>query len=106
MSRPIVENWLDTKNPTGQDIYRNLGSQVGSERASELLNEAGIPGIRFLDGNSRSAKEGTRNIVVFNPDDIKQVKRDGELVYGGTKASERWLDSSPPSWSEPCADSL
>jgi hypothetical protein len=26
-------------------------------------------------------KEPTRNIVVFNPDDITQVKRDGELVF-------------------------
>ena len=51
------------------------------QAASKALNEAGIPGIRFYDGSSRSAKEGTRNIVVFNPDDITSVKRDSELVY-------------------------
>jgi hypothetical protein len=33
----------------------------------------------------RFAQEGTRNIVVFNPDDIKSVKRDGELVYEAAK---------------------
>jgi hypothetical protein len=50
--------------------------------ASKTLQEfMGIPGIRYYDGASRSAQDGTRNIVVFNPDDIKQVKRDGELVY-------------------------
>jgi hypothetical protein len=51
------------------------------KESSELLAEAGIPGIRFLDGSSRSAGEGSRNIVVFNPDDIRQVKRDGEIVF-------------------------
>lgn len=100
----------------------------GSEEAmSAALNEAGIPGIRYFDNQSRGAGGGrieqiersgqgfraqvvtpdggfrwspelptekaarewaenkidsaTRNIVVFNPDDITSVKRDGELVW-------------------------
>lgn len=65
----------------GGDLYRSMATDLGGDAAaSRLLNEAGIPGIRFLDGNSRSAGEGTRNIVVFNPDDIAEVKRDGLLV--------------------------
>ena len=63
-----------------QNIADNLDVN-GKEAASRALNEAGIPGIRFYDGSSRAKGEGTRNIVVFNPDDITSVKRDGELVF-------------------------
>lgn len=107
---------------TGGEAYDVLEQMLGSqEAASKYLSEAGIPGIRFFDGQNRmmpfsvqpmykgkpygepihavrnqveeltkeykskgfdvEVKEGTRNIVVFNPDDIKQVKRDGTLVY-------------------------
>jgi hypothetical protein len=69
---------------TGKDLYEALQSDLGQgspESASRALNEAGIPGIRFYDGSSRAKGEGTRNIVVFNPDDITQVKRDGEVVF-------------------------
>ena len=63
-------------------IYRALSKQFGGDAAaSQVLNEAGIPGIRFLDQQSRGAGQGTRNIVVFNPDDITQVKRDGVEVF-------------------------
>ena len=67
---------------TGGSYYGLLANALGSpEAASKKLNELGVPGIRFLDGGSRAANRGTRNIVVFNPDDIREVKRDGELVY-------------------------
>ena len=33
--------------------------------AAEALRKAGIPGIRYLDGGSRSRGDGTRNYVVF-----------------------------------------
>ena len=112
----------------GREAYSRLARQLGSEEAaSRALNEAGIPGIRYYDNQSRFGGVGnflgtskvdggyvskidvkgkqttsptfktegealqwaqdqfqgsrTRNIVVFNPDDIREVKRDGELVY-------------------------
>jgi hypothetical protein len=37
----------------------------GDSLASSILRDAGIPGIRYLDGGSRGAGEGTRNFVVF-----------------------------------------
>jgi len=41
--------------------------QTGQSRVvSEALNELGIPGIRYLDGSSRGAGEGTRNMVLFD----------------------------------------
>jgi hypothetical protein len=66
---------------TGQRIYRGLALNTGDKIASKQLNERGIPGIRYYDGNSRKAGDGTRNIVPFTPDIIKQVKRDGKAIF-------------------------
>jgi len=68
--------------PTQLSYQRWLeNSGISPEQAAQELQDAGYPGIRFLDGSSRSGGGGTRNIVVFNPDDITQVKRDSELVF-------------------------
>ena len=69
------------------------GTGVHQEEVSRALNEAGIPGIRFYDGSSRAKGEGTRNIVVFNPDDITQVKRDGEEVYNALTQDQRFAET-------------
>jgi hypothetical protein len=42
------------------------------------LQQAGIPGVKYLDGSSRTAGEGTRNFVMFNPDDIRILERNGQ----------------------------
>ena len=47
---------------TGESVYKKLGNP---EAASEKLKEIGIPGIKYLDQNSRDAQEGTRNFVIF-----------------------------------------
>ncbi|RLD66666.1 MAG: hypothetical protein DRI98_13295, partial [Bacteroidetes bacterium] len=65
----------------GQSIYGLLSSSLGGDKeASEFLNSLGIPGIKYLDGTSRSAGEGTRNFVVFEPDKLKILKRNEEKV--------------------------
>ena len=45
----------------------------GKAKASELLRQAGIPGIKYLDAGSRAGEKGTRNFVVF-PGEEKKVK--------------------------------
>jgi hypothetical protein len=61
----------------GAAIYRALSNQVGSEQAaSQYLASLGIPGMRYLDAGSRGAKEGTRNIVLFDPSLAKIVKKE------------------------------
>jgi hypothetical protein len=149
----------DAMVDTGRSYYKALSRKLGGdEAASKFLNEAGIPGIRYYDADSRvvgdsavlingkpldevssgnkliddlldeeamnddvvkaveqrlwiereqpnanigeideaiewienngdviSRPRRTRNIVVFNPDDITSVKRDGELVYEAAK---------------------
>jgi hypothetical protein len=59
---------------TGRDIYQkmaydvpNAGNPVGPKEVSSYLNELGIPGLKYYDAGSRTAGEGTRNFVMFDP---------------------------------------
>lgn len=87
------------KDQTGREIYESLASGAGPAKnwawkrgmdlkpqtsggryeqaiASEYLRSLGIPGIRYLDGGSRAAGEGTRNFVIFDPEYAKILKRE------------------------------
>ena len=46
--------------------------------AAQKLREAGIQGIRYLDGGSRGAGAGTSNFVVFDPSIVKILERNGQ----------------------------
>ena len=52
-------------------------SSADSVKASALLAKQGIPGIRYLDGGSRGAGTGTSNYVVFDPEMIRILERNG-----------------------------
>ena len=54
-------------DPTGAQFYGMLSAptEVGQAGASQMFREMGIPGIRYLDGGSRGAGQGTSNFVVF-----------------------------------------
>jgi hypothetical protein len=78
-----TETNLLLKNKTGSNFYQDLATKLGSqEAASAKLNELGIPGIKYYDGGSRSAGEGTRNMVLF--DELarraKVLKRNDEVI--------------------------
>jgi hypothetical protein len=51
-----------------------------SKKASEALLAAGIPGIRYLDGGSRSEGQGTSNYVVFDENLIKITEENGNRI--------------------------
>ena len=53
-----------------------LSNEVGP-LASQNLNQGGIPGIKYFDGGSRAAGEGSRNYVVFDDKLISIVKKYG-----------------------------
>ena len=60
-------------NVTPQDFlntWESLGVKNGGEMA---LRQLGVPGIRYLDGGSRGAGQGTSNFVVF-PGEEKSLK--------------------------------
>ncbi len=60
--------------------------------ASQMLREAGIPGIKYLDQGSRGAGEGTRNYVVFDPKLIDIVKKYGIAGLGIFPAGAHMLE--------------
>jgi len=75
----------------GESLLRTLEKVTGSKQAaSEALGEAGIPGLKYLDGMSRGAGEGTRNYVTWDQDVLDRMKlleRNGEdmtLAMGGS----------------------
>jgi hypothetical protein len=65
----------------------NFGSRSAGEilgetnrdivRQAEILREAGIPGIKYLDAGSRGAGDGSRNYVVFDDKLISIVRKYG-----------------------------
>ena len=74
-ARGIREKLGFSPTATGEDAYRALTNanmaphkSLGGDReyATQYLNGKGIPGIRYLDGVSRGAGEGTSNFVLFD----------------------------------------
>jgi diguanylate cyclase (GGDEF)-like protein len=62
------------RGSTGGELYRALTKRTGSARAaSKALDDAGIPGLRYLDGNSRSEGEGSYNYVIWDEGAIGDV---------------------------------
>jgi hypothetical protein len=72
---------------TGGAAYARVNRLLGrgDAAASDALRQAGIPGIRYLDGGSRGAGTGTSNYVVFpgNEGLLTILERNGQLL--GTK---------------------
>lgn len=84
----LAEKWWahpsDHAKMTGEQIYRSLAEArydqtslttggfppikgMRDDRAASLaLRDAGIPGIKYLDGTSRSAGDGSYNYVIFD----------------------------------------
>jgi hypothetical protein len=54
-------------------------SGYSSQEIADKLNNAGIPGIKYLDQGSRAAGEGSRNFVVFDAKTIDILKKYGLL---------------------------
>jgi len=80
-----------TRERGEQDIRKAGGSAMGEQDAlaSQFLKEAGIPGIKYLDGSSRSKGEGDYNYVIFDEADVQitdklfmPTERMGQLESG------------------------
>lgn len=57
-----------------------LGREVVPSLGEGRLRESGIPGIRYLDGGSRSAGEGTSNFVLFDDRLPRILERNGQAT--------------------------
>lgn len=71
----------DLKNMTGAQLYTKLARVSGARETSRMLNSIGIPGLRYLDGNSRSDGDGTRNTVVWDQALLDQISDEMETFY-------------------------
>jgi hypothetical protein len=61
----------------GADFYRWMrGISKNDADTSAALNQLGIPGIRYLDGDSRTRGKGTSNFVVFDDQIPKIIGRE------------------------------
>jgi hypothetical protein len=65
-------------------------STANDAAISAKLREAGVPGIKYFDQGSRSAKTGTRNFVVFDDKLVSIVRKYGiagaATIYGVSEA--------------------
>lgn len=57
------------------DLLRAARAALPPEHASDELARIGIPGSRFLDGNSRRAGSGGHNFVIFQDEPIEIIRR-------------------------------
>lgn len=74
---------------SGSGVYLGYAAHRGgnAEAASEAFRAAGIPGIRYLDGISRDAGDGTRNYVIFDDRLVRILEENGTPVDAGASFS-------------------
>jgi len=69
------------------------GVAMAGQGQLKMFQEMNIPGIKYLDGNSRGQGEGTKNYVVFDPKivEIKNRYAEGGFIHDPEKAKRRAL---------------
>jgi hypothetical protein len=93
MQRPLAE--LDGKTLQRMAIgYSADKGTGGASGAAELFKGAGIPGVRYLDGGSRGAGQGTSNFVVFpgNENMMTILERNGQAMSPESQAIARYRE--------------
>jgi hypothetical protein len=98
----IFEEDYGGTEETGERIYHDIGfgrvheGEYGGDRAaSELLAKAGIPGIKFLDGSSRTKGEGSHNYVIFDDKHVEvkaKFARTGKEDMAKLEKAQRRMD--------------
>jgi tetratricopeptide (TPR) repeat protein len=69
---------------TGRALYKLLSPN--EKDATYLLQQKGIPGIKYLDGASRKHGEGTHNLVVFDDTLVTITHKDGTPLTPAERA--------------------
>jgi len=73
-----LERALESKHFDGQDLYYELTKIYKNPvDLSKVMEESGITGIRYLDQGSRAEGKGTSNFVVFRPETVEILERNG-----------------------------
>jgi hypothetical protein len=77
----LYDKLSSTRDMPPFDNTQMMKSRPDAQKAaSNYLNSKGIPGIRYLDGNSRSDGTGTSNFVMFDENDMSILSRNGESL--------------------------
>ena len=76
LETPELSGWLAKPTARGRDFASVLEMKKGEAGASEYLRSLGIPGIKYFDGGSRTAGQGTRNFVVFDDKLLKILSKE------------------------------
>ena len=71
----------------GADLYNSFG---GGDAAAQKLRELGIPGIRYLDGGSRGAGQGSSNFVLFDDQMPRILEVNGQATGLQPWAKGEW----------------
>lgn len=64
-------------NDLGGDLIGKIGK---GEEGKQILEKAGIRGIKYFDQMSRGDQTGTRNFVVFDPNNLTILERNAEKI--------------------------
>ena len=75
---------------SGEDLYRELSAlHRGHQAASEFLQSIGIPGLRYLDGNSRTDGKGSHNTVIWDQKLLDQISERLQTFYQSRSVATR-----------------
>jgi hypothetical protein len=95
-------NYLFVASNTAGSMYDAMESRSdgGARAVSQALLDAGIRGIKYLDGSSRGKGEGDYNYVIFDDKDVtitrlEQAIEGGPEGQGQDRATEAQRDAEP-----------
>ena len=81
-AKEVTEEMLKNSFNDSLNRYSNSGQNLygwlvpgNAPVASQILSNAGITGIKYLDEGSRAAGKGTSNYVVFDPSKVKILEK-------------------------------
>lgn len=94
-ANPSREN-LQAMNALMNQGRNIMGSDIIKQglATEEALQQAGIPGIKYLDAGSRGGG-GTSNMVVFSPEMMRILERNGEATGARPWAAGEWGGRAP-----------
>ncbi|HEX7386241.1 MAG TPA: hypothetical protein VF285_03060 [Castellaniella sp.] len=109
--KELADTVLDPSN-SGEYVYGTLSDVFRTaEGASRALQSAGIPGLHYLDGNSRAKGKGSRNYVIWDEahlgNDIQTYYQNGQGQpaatirgdeFGGVDTPIKELRAKAQSW--------
>jgi hypothetical protein len=88
-----LDQALQSKHFDGQDLYYELTKIYKNPTdLSKAMQDAGFTGIRYLDAQSRGAKAGSSNFVVFKPETVEILKKN-DKPFNRKELLQQQIDS-------------